>query len=408
MASIWIVKQYGSTPELPGATRQFELAQSLSRRGYQVTYFLSSFHYLLQEEVKLLAGEPFRVERKNGLNLVWIKGFPYKRNDWRRVVNVFDFAKRFYLLGKKITRLQPIVSAPHAVVAFNLPLLTPLCAYLVAKSYSAEFTLEVGDLWPQSLIDIGALRESSLIVSLLEFVEKFLYRRAQKIITPLPFIGESPSLKDFRSKVTWVGSGIDLSRYRNPDTITEAKNESFNVLYVGAHGPVNDLFNVLRAFEKLQSIGFSNIGLTLVGHGVEKAALVREAERMNLRNVRFENAIPKHEVPDLVATADACLFSLTKASIFSYGINPNKLADYLGSGKPIISAADVRNNIVKEVGCGLAVGAGEPEELANAVIKLYRMSPRERARMGLKGRRYAEKHLDSGRVVDRFVEILGL
>jgi len=408
VASIWIVKQYGSTPDLPGGTRQFELAQSLAKRGCEVTYFLSSFHYLLQEEVKLRAGERFRVERQNGFNLVWIKGFPYERNDWRRVVNAVDYAKRFYLLGKKITRLQPTVKVPNAVLAFNLPLLTPLCAYLLSKKYGAKFFLEVGDLWPQTLIDMGALNEQSLIASFLRSIEKLLYRRAQRILTPLPYISEYPSLDKFKNKILSIGSGIDLSNYRNSTKIPDKKNESFKLLYLGAHGPANDLSNVLNAFNRIQNLGFSEIKLILVGHGVAKDALVREAQDMKLRNLGFENAVPKNKVPEIIATADACLFSLKKASVFSYGINPNKLADYLGSGKPIIFAADVRNNIVKETGCGLAVRAGEPKELADAIIKLYRMPPRDRATMGYRGRKYAEKYLDSEKVTDNLVEILDL
>ena len=352
MASIWIVKQYGSIPELPGGTRQFDLAQSLVRRGHQVTFFLSSFHYLLQEEIRLRTGEPFKVERQGGLNLVWIRGFPYKRNDWRRVVNMVDYAKRFYVLGKKITRLNPTVKVPDAVLAFNLPLLTPLCAYGIARGYGAEFTLEVGDLWPQTLIDMGALKEGSLLVRLLKSIERFLYRRAQKIITPLPFISESPSLMNFRDKVTWLGSGVDLANYGDPAEVSVGQNENFNVLYLGAHGPANDLLNVLNTFGRIQSLGFSKIKLILVGHGVEKEPLIREAKRMKLTNVTFKDAIPRNKVPEVVAKADACLFSLKRAAIFNYGINPNKLADYLGGGKPIISAADVRNNLVQEIGCG--------------------------------------------------------
>jgi len=408
VASIWIVKQYGSTPNLPGGARQFELAQSLVSRGYEVTYFLSSFHYLLQKEVKIRANEPFIVERQNGLNLVWIKSFPYKRNDWRRVVNTVDFARRFYLIGKKITRLQPTVRVPNAVLAFNLPLLTPLCAYLLAKGYGAMFALEVGDLWPQTLIDIGALKDGSLVVRLLRSMERFLYRRAQKIITPLPFISESPSLTNFRDKLSWIGSGINLANYRHPGGMPPAKNEIFNVMYLGAHGPANDLFNVLSAFKRIQSLGYSDIKLTLVGHGVEKEQLVRKAKSMNLTNVTFKDAVPRNKVPEVLTQADACLFSLKRAAIFNYGINPNKLADYLGGGKPIISAADVRNNVVQEIGCGIAVPAGDPAGLAEAVVKLYGMPADDLAAMGYKGRQYAEKFLDSDQVTKKLIAILGL
>jgi glycosyltransferase involved in cell wall biosynthesis len=129
---------------------------------------------------------------------------------------------------------------------------------------------------------------------------------------------------------------------------------------------------------------------------------------MNLTNVTFKDAVPRNKVPEVLTQADACLFSLKRAAIFNYGINPNKLADYLGGGKPIISAADVRNNVVQEIGCGIAVSAGDPAGLAEAVVKLYGMPADDLAAMGYKGRQYAEKFLDSDQVTKKLIAILGL
>ena len=45
---------------------------------------------------------------------------------------------------------------------------------------------EVRDLWPRTLIDMGALREGGAIARLLTALECFLYRRARVVITLLP------------------------------------------------------------------------------------------------------------------------------------------------------------------------------------------------------------------------------
>ena len=68
----------------------------------------------------------------------------------------------------------------------------------------------------------------------------------------------------------------------------------------------------------------------------------------------------------------------------------------------------MRNNLVQEIGCGIAVPAGDPVGLADAVIRLYEMPADVRAAMGYKGRQYAEKFLDSDQVTQKLIAVLGL
>ena len=162
MQSIWIIKQYGSTPDLPVGIRQYTFAQSLAQRGYEVSFFLSSFHYLLHKTIKPISQTTYRVEKRDGINLVWIKGFPYTLNNWRRAVNVIDFALRFYITSLSIANNASGIRPPDYIIAFNLPLSTPLCAYFLSRKFRARFFLEVGDIWPQTLVDLGtAMRRIS-------------------------------------------------------------------------------------------------------------------------------------------------------------------------------------------------------------------------------------------------------
>jgi glycosyltransferase involved in cell wall biosynthesis len=402
------VKQYGSTPDLPGACRQYDFAKSLAVRNYSVSYFLSSFHYQLHRDAILSSRESFRVEKRDGINLVWIKSFPYYRNDWRRVFNIVNFAWCFYTLGRRISGLGLGIDHPDVILAFNLPLLTPLCAYYLSQKYCAPFYLEIGDLWPQTLIDMGKLKEKSLLTLFLSHIERFLYNRAEKIVTPLPFVPEYISSIGFPKKGVWIGSGVDFAKYQNHTSTPKEDDKYFTVMYFGAHGPANDLFNVLEALDRIQNQGYDKIRLVLVGDGVDKPALIQAAQRMKLNSVKFQNPIPKDEVPEMTKKADAFLFPLREVSVFKYGINPNKLADYLCAAKPIVFAAQVRNNVVKELGCGITAKPGDPEALAKAIIRLYRTPPKERTKMGLRGRKYAEIHLDAEKVADKLSKALGL
>ena len=84
-----------------------------------------------------------------------------------------------------------------------------------------------------------------------------------------------------------------------------------------------------------------------------------------------------------------------------YGISLNKLYDCMASSRPVILGGDPINNLVKESGCGMAVETGEAEDLANAIIQLYRMAPREREKMGERGRNYVQKHYSNSVLVDK-------
>jgi len=48
--NIWIFNHYTITPDLPGGTRHFEIGQSLSKKGFNVTVFASSFNGMARSD----------------------------------------------------------------------------------------------------------------------------------------------------------------------------------------------------------------------------------------------------------------------------------------------------------------------------------------------------------------------
>ena len=408
MKSVWIIKQYGSTPSLPGGCRQYDIAKHLAEQGLSVTYILSSFHHMLHQEVQHGGNGPVRIERSDGISVVWIKSPPYARNDWRRVYNLFDFSLRLYLAGKKLPTQRKGIKRPDAILAFNLPLLTPLVAYRLARFFNAKFFLEVGDIWPQTLIDMGKLPERGIIVQLLKLLERHLYQKAEKVITPLPHVTDYLDRKGFQGKGVWIGSSIEIEQFPPPALAEEQHAGDLRLMYLGAHGPANGLDRIIETFRILQEKNYHNIKLELIGEGSEKATLQAIARDYGLRNVEFKEAIPKNKVPLVAKKADAFLFSLQDLAVFQYGINPNKLVDYLCCGKPIVFASMITDNLVTKLGCGLATTKGTPEDIADKIIQLSQMTPEERFIMGKKGRLYVEQYFDSTKLTKRLINALNI
>ena len=106
------------------------------------------------------------------------------------------------------------------------------------------------------------------------------------------------------------------------------------MIYAGAHGAANDLENVVSAARWLEQ-QHQPVRIRFVGDGPEKKSLIRLAQ--DLKSVAFEEPVPKSQMPDLMAEADAILLSLKDVPLFRYGVSPNKLYDAYALGRPVIS-----------------------------------------------------------------------
>jgi len=406
--NVWIFSQYAQPPDLPGGTRHYDLGRELVRRGHWVVIFATSFHHYLHRETRLRPGEKWKVEDVDGVKFVWIRTPSYQRNDWRRVQNMVVFAFRAWWLGQKLPKLAPEVGKPDVVIGSSPHLLTPLATYWVAQHYGVPFVMEVRDLWPQSIIDMGELSARHPITKVLQGLERFLYRRAERIITLLPLAHEYITACGVpREKIVWIPNGVDLSRFGDFKVSASPESERvFKVMYLGAHGQANALDVLIQTAKVIQDQGYYEIRFILVGDGPEKPRLMALARELGLHNVEFRDPVPKSEVAKVLHESDVLLFNLEKVEVFKYGISPNKLFDYMFAGKPVISSVQASANAVEVARCGLTVPPQNPQALAEAVIKLYQMSPEERAEMAKRGREYVEKHHDIRKLAAHLEEVL--
>ena len=399
--NIWIFNHYAITPDLPGGTRHYDFGRELVKRGYNVTIFASSFHYSLLKETKNYNNQDYIIEDHDGIKFVWIKTFPYHRNDWRRVINMLSYSIRAYKVAQKID-----IEKPDIIIGSSVHLFAVFIAYLLSKKYKTPFIMEVRDLWPQTLIDMGVSKWHPFVI-LLGLLERFLYKRADKIIVLLPKANEYVEKLGISSeKIVWIPNGVNLERF-NIDMICnnqEKAKSDFIVTYTGAIGKANNLDIVINAAKILQKV-YPNIKFLFVGDGPEKGNLIEILKKENLNNVEFKDPVPKNKIVEIFIKSDVLFFHLQDAPVFKYGISSNKLFDYLASGKPIIFSSNAVNNPVKEANAGVTVPPDNPYILADAIIRLYKMSPEKRRKMGMNGRKYVEKYHSIPVLVDRLETI---
>ena len=384
--NIWIFNHYATKLDEP-KTRAYDIGRELIKKGHRVTVFASSFSHYKLEEKYLRKDEKSRTEDCDGVRFVWIKTFPYKKNDWRRALNMISFAWRVFRLGRKMAE------KPDIIIGTCVHPFAVLSAYLVARKKKSRFFFEITDLWPQSMIEFGAFSKNNLIVLILGVLEKYLFKKAEKIIIIPPHIDKYIiSRRIPKEKIVWIPNGLDLSFYQNMKDYDGGKPNKIVCMYAGIFSQYAGLETILKAAKILQNKGNKSVKFVLLGDGAEKPKLLEMAKSLNLQNVEFHDMVPRTEVLKEYEKADVFI-SIIKDMVFPGGVSSKKLNDYLASGRPVIFAVTSKNNPVEEARAGITIPSEDPAALAQAAEKILVFTPEKRAKMAKNAKDYAKNYL---------------
>lgn len=400
MKNVWILNHYAQEPGGAGGTRHYSLARHLLKHGWRTSVIAASVE-LNTGRQRLADGERTRISDFDGIPFLWVRTPQYEGNGGGRMGNMLTYAARVLLpsVTKGLERPDVIVgSSVHPFAAWS--------GAILAKRLRVPFVFEVRDLWPQTLVDLGRLREESLITKVLRRLEKWLYDRADRIVVLLPQADDYiVPLGVPKHKIAWVPNGVELDGY--PEPAQPLIHDGFTLMYFGAHGQANGLDCVLRAMAELQKRpDMGQVRLRMIGDGPLKPSLLKLADELQLRNVEFADPVPKREIPCVAAEADAFVFNLIDAPVFKYGISSNKLFDFLAGARPIIFCCKSSNNPVADAHAGITVPPGDPTALSQAIATLAAMPAGERTAMGRAGRAYVEQNHGFDSLAARFASML--
>ncbi len=403
MKNVWILNHYAQIPGGAGGTRHFHLAEYLRRYGWNASVIAASVE-LNTGRQRLAPGVKQRIECVKGIPFLWVRTPEYSGNGGGRMMNMLSYSWKVLLRGT--TRDLP---RPDAIIGSSVHPFAAVAAAFLAKRYRVPFVFEVRDLWPQTLIDMGRLKERSITASVMRALELWLYRRAERIITLLPKADEYiVPLGISKDKITWIPNGVDLSLFPTGELETAAQDDEFTLMYFGAHGQANGLADLMSAFKLVEDNPRGRrIRLRLIGDGPLKLELIAQARDLGLRNVSFEPPVGKSEIPALASEADEFVITvLNLPRLYRYGISMNKLFDYLAASRPIVIASDAANDPVREAGAGITVAPGDPAKLAEAILRLSEMSKSARNVLGAAGRKYVEVNHGFDHLAGRLAKLL--
>jgi glycosyltransferase involved in cell wall biosynthesis len=395
---LWIVNHYADAPDRPSGTRHFDLARRLAAGGREVTIFAAGLNHQTGREERLGQGRLYRSQSFDGIRFVWLRTFRYRGNNWRRQLNMLSFVAVFLLVQLRFAR-------PGAIIGSTVHPFAAGAAWLVARLRGAMFLFEIRDLWPQTLVDLGAMRDGSPGERGLRWLEAFLVRHAAVVITLLPGIGDY--LRERRLPVAhllYVPNGVDLDAFdaaaRDPDRrdpavgavlaeVERMRADGRLVLgYLGTFGRVNRVDVVVRAALLAEERAPGRIGLVLVGDGPERAEL--EHLGGGTAAVAFAPPVPKRAVPAILVELDGAVVHATATPVYRYGISFNKLFEAMAARRPVVFACTSAYDPVARDGAGVSVAPDDPESMADAFLTLADAGLKARVAMGAAGRHTVE------------------
>ena len=328
---------------------------------------------------------------------------------WGRASNYLSFALSATVVG-------PFVAQRAGVVIGTSPqLLVGAAGYAVARSRRLPFVFEVRDLWPQSIVAVGAAGRRSALYRSLERVANFLYWHADRIV--LDGEAKRRQLVDMGvppGKTAVIRNGVSSEFCMEPDSdIARSARErvrkelglgdKFIAMYIGTLGMAHGLEIVLEAADRLRAN--PDMAFLIIGDGAEREHLHRKKEELRLPNVYFLRKQPREAIPAYLAAADVCLAPLRKREVFKTAI-PSKMFEAMAAGRPVILGVEGEaKEILLDAQSGIPVLPEDPKELAGA-LSLLQTDPNLCRQMGLRGRSAALDKFSRQQQASAYVELL--
>lgn len=378
MKNIWIMNHYATDNYYNLGGRHYWFAKYFKNKGYNVTIFCANTRHNSTDKINVSKNK--YVERViNGITFVFVKSHSYSSNNHHRILNMITFSKRLVKVSEEYRKRY---GQPDVILASSVHPLTLLAGLKVAKKWSVRCLVEIRDLWPESIVAYGIMKESNPLVKWMYQVEKKIYQKADSIIMTWP--GGYEYIKDKKwvntipeDKVTYISNGIILEDFLknaqlfNLDDKDLLTDEYKVFVYTGSIRKVNNL-SILVDVANIIEKNYSNekIKILIYGDGDEKTKLLEKVEKLKINNIIFKDKVHKKLIPFILQNSYGNILHNSSTRLDKYGQSQNKLFEYLAAGKPIVQTYRTGYSVIEENNCGICVHKQEPEEIAKAIVNL--------------------------------------
>lgn len=385
------------------SARIFEMAKNWVESGNEVhvvTCFPNHPTGIIPEEYK---GKKYVHERLDGIHVHrnYVYATPNKGFIKKTLGHISFMFSSVLISMSKITK-------PDVIVTSSPTFFSIFSGYWYSLRKKAPFVLEIRDLWPAAMIELGVMKKG-VVTDILEKMELFFYRKSKKLIMVTKSFKENVVNRGIDgSKVHVITNGVNQElfypRGKNSSIISQYGLENkFVISYVGAHGISQNLSTILKVAKSLEHE--KEIQFLFIGEGAEKDKLQHIASEQDIRNVIFIDSQPKELIPEFYGTSDICLIPLKNIELFKTFI-PSKMFEIMACGIPIVASLEGEAaDILKESEAAEVVKPDNLDEIRQAIIKI-KSDKALYQRLKENGPDFVEKNYSRTKLAEEYLEIL--
>jgi glycosyltransferase involved in cell wall biosynthesis len=394
--NILLINHYAGSDRMGMEYRPFHFAREWLAEGHNVTILAADFSHLRNRQ-PTVHGD-LEVSEEQGVRFRWLRTNRYGGNGAERVLNMSTFVGKLLLRADRIAREE----RPDLVICSSTYPLDIFPGAYIARKAGARLVFEVHDLWPLTPILLGGYSRRHPYIRVLQAAEDWAYRNADVVVSILPnaleyMIGRGLEPRKF----VHIPNGIPPCHADAPGenrlpraTMDLLERERARGRFlIGFAGTINPNMAVETLLSAAIPLRASGVSFFIAGDGSNAKRLRDRAECLAIDNFHMLGRVPKASVQDFLSRMDALAIPWHRLPLYRFGVSPNKVFDYMLSGKPILQAGDASNDLLSEARCGFTVAPEDPEAFADAVLRLRALPAEERRLLGANGRRFVlEKH----------------
>lgn len=366
-------------------TRNFDLAQFDHDLVEKVDIIVNNYDIRKRVRVRDQKNLVFKENLNQKVTVYWLN--TYRHNTvFGRMVSALQYLILAQFLAMFTLRKSDIL------IGDTVPLTSAFQAVLTAKLLGKKSIVQIRDVWPFALVADGAIKDGSLTYKILRILETVSYSHSSGIITTLPnVITHISRVSSFPGElVKYLPNPYTISDYVVKNS-SPTEHRSFKVIYAGGMGNAHDLLGIVRAASLLNNSKMQ-FSFEIYGDGPKRLEAERLVEELGISNFEFHGSVSKSELAGKISRASCCIATVTQSEAYIFGVNLNKLYDYMACSKPVVLAIDAPSDPVSLSGCGLVVPAENYRRIADALLQLSQLNLNELEAMGNAGNDYLAKN----------------
>src|SRR5262249_54238066 len=214
------------------------LAQYLMKSGHSVTIITALPNYPKGEIFEEYRGHVMVEEQDENIRIIHTWIYATKHKDFiQRLMNYFSFVFSSLIVGMwKIGRQD-------VVIVESPPLFLGLSGLLLSWFKGAKLVSNISDLWPESAVAMGVLRNKALI-AFAEWLEAFLYRCSHLITGQTQGIVSNIQSRFPEKRISLITNGANVDLFIPGSQLKQGAllkkefglEDKFVIGYAGLHG----------------------------------------------------------------------------------------------------------------------------------------------------------------------------